>query len=1110
MLKRLPSDQNRDRAARPRSPLPRRRPSHRFRLEAASCEPRVLLAILGQQVYPASNPINQNISSAPVLADSGAIDNYLVNFLNSPTNAGPYDAGVTFDSGTEYNVVHGNSVTWTPVQDWHEYGSDTNTTVMVPIPSNAVVDGETYGQPGSNYNVNNDNHMIIFDVDNDVEYELYHTARPTEAYNQNGTNYPADGQWHAANISIVNLKENDYEYGTTAGAIPYGPLLARPDEGLPAAQGGQGAIDHALYLELDSKYMTTPFWQYPALSNANVNNNKNPDAAPYGLRMRLKPGVDISGMSAQDQVVATALENYGAIIDDSYGTGTGLKLAAAAYSVDTNNDKTVSWNLNDFNLPITDFEWVDVSPKVTGLSTTTGQAGASVTITGQNFSYASPIDEVNGTAVNSPGLSVLFGGVAATNVRVVNDTTITATVPAAPPGYGTVDVQVVSGYNDPGLGQANIQYPVFGYGASAQYVPFTYTGGGATQGDLSAPPAVSTLTATPGDGSVTLNWSAASGATGYNVYRGTVGGYLSLLTSGVAPGYVDTSVTDGTTYYYQVVAVNAVGSSRISNDVAVMPDPTAAVLDPSFEADSVAQTSVNGNKSELTGFSSNDWEQVAYSAATGFSYFTDPNWGAAGNIAPAYEGSGNAHNPSADHSQTIAGVWNPTTDTWAVGGNPFPNGGYDGSQVAWVDALTSGTTRYNATAQETGNLIEAGATYGLTVAVGARSDTAFGGYQVELEYGSINPLTGVVTGTVLASSVSGTAPVAGGFGDVTLSYTAPASGAMIGQHLLVVLATDPANNAYNPHTGPSVNNAQNQPQTDFDNVRLTAQGALLDDFDVGAPAKAGSYSYSASTGTYTVKGGGADIWNAFDQFNYLTQTLTGDVTVVAKVASLTDTNTYAKAGLMIRDGSAANASYAMVFVTPNNGDNLQGANFEYRNGAGTAAAGAAYTSGITAPEWLKLVRQGNVFTAYYSADGTHWTQDGPTETIPMSATVLVGMAVDANSNTALNTATFTNVSFTGANPGGVHAAAVKAVSPAAPPGGGPVGSLSAEGLPTAAAPVGASTPVVPGGPLSAERTYAPGRAAGAGGTGTVPAKVRVASGPVRPRVAIGVDPETTT
>ncbi|MBP2633328.1 MAG: hypothetical protein H6Q70_3956 [Firmicutes bacterium] len=81
------------------------------------------------------------------------------------------------------------------------------------------------------------------------------------------------------------------------------------------------------------------------------------------------------------------------------------------------------------------------------------------------------------------------------------------------------------------------------------------------------------LTATAGDSQVTLLWTAVEGATSYIVKRSiTSGGTYETIASGVTDtSYVDTSVTNGTTYYYVVVAVNADGESKNSNEASATP-----------------------------------------------------------------------------------------------------------------------------------------------------------------------------------------------------------------------------------------------------------------------------------------------------------------------------------------------------------------------------------------------------------------------------------------------------------------------------------------------------------------------------------------------------------
>jgi PKD repeat protein len=175
------------------------------------------------------------------------------------------------------------------------------------------------------------------------------------------------------------------------------------------------------------------------------------------------------------------------------------------------------------------------------------------------------------------------------------------------------------------------------------------------------------------------------------------------------------------------------------------------------------------------------------------------------------------------------------------------------------------------------------------------------------------------------------------------------------------------------------------------------------DADMGSPGLAGSASYS--NGTFTVQGGGGDIWSTSDQFNFAYQTLTGDGTIIAQVAGQQNTDPWAKAGIMIRNAASANGAYAFVFTTPGNGTD-----FQYRTSDG-ASAGWNGQMGAVAPEWVKLVRSGSSFTAYASSDGSNWTQLGSI-TISMGATVDIGLANTAHNNSMLNTSTFSNVSVT--------------------------------------------------------------------------------------------------
>src|SRR5258708_6812857 len=95
------------------------------------------------------------------------------------------------------------------------------------------------------------------------------------------------------------------------------------------------------------------------------------------------------------------------------------------------------------------------------------------------------------------------------------------------------------------------------------------------------PTAPQSLAATAGSGSVSLSWAApasngGAAITGYNVYRGTSSGGESatpVATNVTAASFTDTGLTNGTTYYYTVAAVNSAGTSPPSNEAS--PTPTA-------------------------------------------------------------------------------------------------------------------------------------------------------------------------------------------------------------------------------------------------------------------------------------------------------------------------------------------------------------------------------------------------------------------------------------------------------------------------------------------------------------------------------------------------------
>ena len=119
-----------------------------------------------------------------------------------------------------------------------------------------------------------------------------------------------------------------------------------------------------------------------------------------------------------------------------------------------------------------------------------------------------------------------------------------------------------------------------------------------------APSAPQSLAAKAGDGSVSLTWTApasngGAAVSGYNIYRGTSadgeGGTAVGTVSGTTLSFTDTGLTNGTTYYYTVKAVNSAGTSAASNEASATPAAVTATVPTAPQ--SLAATGGNGSVS---------------------------------------------------------------------------------------------------------------------------------------------------------------------------------------------------------------------------------------------------------------------------------------------------------------------------------------------------------------------------------------------------------------------------------------------------------------------------------------------------------------------------------
>jgi hypothetical protein len=344
----------------------------------------------GLQPFPADNLWNKDISAAPVDANSTAI----IGFIGSGIGLHP-DFGSGLYNGSSIGIpylVVGSQQAILPIV-FSAYGDESDPGPM-PIPVSAEIEG--YPAPGSG-----DRHVLVLDSNNCWLYELY-------------SSYPNATSWNAASAAVWDLtadEQRPYTWTSAdAAGLPIFPGLVRYDE------VAAGHIDHALRFTLQSSRaaFVPPASHWAA-------NSSNANAAPMGMRLRLKAGFDISSFSAANQTILTALKKYGMIMADN---GSSMYISGAPDD---------SWNNSDLHnlgsVTASDFEVVEMNPIYTAANVPGGanpviasftassqsvSAGTPVTlswnVTGASYLIVSPdIGAVRGTsAVVSPNESTTY------------------------------------------------------------------------------------------------------------------------------------------------------------------------------------------------------------------------------------------------------------------------------------------------------------------------------------------------------------------------------------------------------------------------------------------------------------------------------------------------------------------------------------------------------------------------------------------------------------------------------------------------------------------------------------------------------------------------------
>jgi hypothetical protein len=564
-------------------------------------------------LFPADNWWNQDISQAPVDPRSSEF----ITFIGPSDGMHP-DFGGTESPGSQniygmpYVVVGADQPKVAVEFDYADESDGVNRQTgqsypFYPIPAQAIT--EPYwieGGPPGNAGVGGDRHMLIVDRDNRHLYELF-------ALRWTGS------RWEAGSGAFFDLDTNARrpEGWTSADAAGLAilPGLVRYDEVF-----GPDEIRHAFRVTVHG----VNGYVWPASHRANTNGA----GPPLGTRLRLKPGVNISGYPASLQKIFRAMKTYGLIVAD---TGSDMYVSGVfdtRWSNDQLNPAFRAIKASDFE--VIQLGWRGSTGPCTAPGAPTGLAATGAGLNA-SFTWSPPagggaltdyvleagrsagVADVATVTLPASATSFAATGAAGTyfvRVRarngcgsaVSNEVTLTLAASCPLPAAPGQPVASVSGpavslswpaaagassyaFEAGSLpGQANLASMVLaGTSLAAQAPPGVYfvrargrnacgTGPASPDGlvpvGCTAPGPAAPLTASVAGHQVTLQWNAAPGATDYVMEAGTASGAGNVASIPRAGTSLVAQAPAGT-YYVRVRPRNACGSGWWSNEVTV-------------------------------------------------------------------------------------------------------------------------------------------------------------------------------------------------------------------------------------------------------------------------------------------------------------------------------------------------------------------------------------------------------------------------------------------------------------------------------------------------------------------------------------------------------------
>jgi hypothetical protein len=182
-----------------------------------------------------------------------------------------------------------------------------------------------------------------------------------------------------------------------------------------------------------------------------------------------------------------------------------------------------------------------------------------------------------------------------------------------------------------------------------------------------------------------------------------------------------------------------------------------------------------------------------------------------------------------------------------------------------------------------------------------------------------------------------------------------------------------------------------------------AVGLFEDHGDIGECPHAGSVALDKEARSYTVVGGGANMWAASDAFHFVWKKADGDLTLAADVVLRGEgKEPHRKACLMVRQGLEADAAYVDVVL---HGNGLTSLQFRDARGAATHEVQA----GVSALRRLRLEKRGKYVLLYLAPEGEEPRFSGAAVRLAFEEPFYVGLGVCAHDKDSTEKAVFSNV-----------------------------------------------------------------------------------------------------